>query len=105
MDIELTKNNKIENQNIGKGSLFILDCSIDITHSPFPRHPNPLTYICSGFVHGWDIDDCLSLEKRFSSMLTVNSPEIQKRNYEIKSAIDSESVDFRNASKEVLLES
>ncbi|CAG1023294.1 hypothetical protein MTYM_02340 [Methylococcales bacterium] len=38
-------------------------------------------------------------------MLTVNSPEIQKRNYEIKSAIDSESVDFRNSRNEMLVES
>nr|WAH99931.1 MAG: hypothetical protein OI716_00790 [Candidatus Methanoperedens sp.]WAI00085.1 MAG: hypothetical protein OI720_00635 [Candidatus Methanoperedens sp.] len=68
IDIELTKNNKIENQNIGKGSHFILDCSIDIPLSlSLPHHPNPLIYIAPGLFMAWYIDDCLLLEKWFSS--------------------------------------
>jgi hypothetical protein len=52
----------------------------------------------------WDNYDYLSQEKSFS-LLNVNSLEIQKKIDEIKSAIDSESVDFRNARNEVLMES
>ena len=55
----------------------------------FPTTITPFTYIAPGmlracaiksFVVVWDTDDCLSLERSFSSMLNVNSPEIQKRN-------------------------
>jgi hypothetical protein len=43
----------------------------------------------------WDNYDYLSQEKSFS-LLNVNSLEIQKKIDEIKSAIDSESVDFKD---------
>jgi len=52
----------------------------------------------------WDNYDCLSLEKNFTS-LTVNSLKSRQEIDEIKSAIDSESVDFRNVRKKVIVES